>query len=167
VAGAGIGWAESYLGRVRASVGDAEVLLFVGARGVVFDEAGRLLLIQRSDNGRWALPAGAMEVGESITDCAVREVYEETGLTVTALTPFAVHTGPEHTFRNEWGHTYQHYVTTFRVDAWNGELVRVTDETLDARFFPPDELPEPSSVILKETLGDLAEFERTGRLVMK
>ncbi len=81
---AGIPWAESYLGRVRASAGDTATLLFVGARGLVFDDAGRLLLIQRSDNHRWALPAGAMELGESIADSAVREVYEETGLTVQA-----------------------------------------------------------------------------------
>ena len=51
-------WAESYLGRVRSSVGDADTILFVGARGVILDEQHRLLLIQRSDNHRWAIPAG-------------------------------------------------------------------------------------------------------------
>jgi 8-oxo-dGTP pyrophosphatase MutT (NUDIX family) len=164
---AGIPWAESYLGNVRAKVGDADVLMFVGARGVIFDDDGRLLLIQRSDNSRWALPAGAMELGESIVECAVREVWEETGLKATALTPFVIHTGPQYTFTNEWGHTYQHHVTTFRVEAYEGELVRITEETLDARFFALDDLPEPSSRVLADVLADLAEFERTGRLVLK
>jgi ADP-ribose pyrophosphatase YjhB (NUDIX family) len=163
----GIPWGESYLGQLRAKAGDTDTLMFVGARGVLFDEQGRLLLIQRSDNRRWALPAGAMELGESITDCAVREVWEETGLKATQLTPFVLHSGPQYTFTNEWGHTYQHHVTTFRVDAWEGELQRVTDETLDARFWPLDALPEPSSTVLADVLSDLAEFERTGRLVMK
>jgi 8-oxo-dGTP pyrophosphatase MutT (NUDIX family) len=85
-------WAESYLGRVRTSVGDADTILFVGARGVILDEQQRILLIQRSDNHRWAIPAGAMELGESIEECAIREVWEETGLRATSLTPFAFHT---------------------------------------------------------------------------
>jgi 8-oxo-dGTP pyrophosphatase MutT (NUDIX family) len=163
---AGLGWADSYLGRLRASAGDTDTLLFVGARGVILD-GDRLLLIQRSDTGRWALPAGAMELGETITDCAAREVWEETGLRATALTPFAMYTGPDYTYTNVWQHTYQMFITAFRIESWEGELERVTDETLDARFFPLDELPEPASTILGETLADLAEFERTGRMVLR
>lgn len=162
-----IGWAESYLGRLRASAGDADTLLFVGARGIILDDEGRLLLIQRSDNRRWAIPAGAMEVGESLQDCAVREVWEETGLRATALTAFALYTGPRYTYTNEWGHTYQSIVMSFRIHAWEGELQRVTDESLDARFFPLDALPDPASPIIAETLADLADFERTGQLVLK
>ena len=161
----GIPWAESYLGRVRASAGDAATLLFVGARGLVFDDAGRLLLIQRSDNHRWALPAGAMELGESITDCAIREVWEETGLKATSLTPFSLYTTPDHTYTNEWGHTYQHIVTTFKIDAWEGELQRVTDETVDARWYERSELPP--SPVLDEVLRDLAQFERTGTMIVR
>ena len=52
------------------------------ARAVIFDEKNRILLIRRGDNHRWALPAGGMEPGESVTDCMTREVWEETGLTV-------------------------------------------------------------------------------------
>ncbi len=160
-------WAESYLGRVRTSVGDADTLLFVGARGVIIDDRGRLLLIQRSDNRRWAIPAGAMELGESMAECAVREVWEETGLRATALTSFAMYTGPSYTYTNMWGHTYQLHMTAFRIHAWEGELVRETDETLDAGFFALDELPGPASPVLAETLADLAQFERTGRMVLK
>jgi ADP-ribose pyrophosphatase YjhB (NUDIX family) len=162
-----MGWAESYLGRLRASAGDAETLFFVGARGVVFDDQRRLLLIQRSDNGRWAMPAGAMELGESMRDCAVREVWEETGLKATALTPFAMYTGPRYTYTNEWRHRYQSIMMSFRIEAWEGDLRRVTDETLDARFFPLDALPDPQSPIIAEMLADLASFESSGQLVLK
>jgi 8-oxo-dGTP pyrophosphatase MutT (NUDIX family) len=50
--------------------------------GAVFDEAGRLLLIQRADNGLWAMPGGAIEMGETPAQAAVREVHEETGVVV-------------------------------------------------------------------------------------
>jgi ADP-ribose pyrophosphatase YjhB (NUDIX family) len=146
-------------------VGDSDTLLFVGARGVVIDDQHRLLLIQRSDNHRWAIPAGAMELGESIEECAIRETFEETGLRATSLTPFAFYT--KYTYTNEYGHTYQQILMSFRIYSWEGELVRQTEESIDAAFFPLDALPGPKSFILDETLADLAEFERTGRLVLK
>jgi 8-oxo-dGTP pyrophosphatase MutT (NUDIX family) len=158
-------WDESYLGRVRASVGDTDTILFVGARGVLLDDRNRLLLIQRSDNGRWALPAGAMELGESMEECAIREVREETGLTATSLTPFAFYSA--YTYTNEWGHTYQQILMSFRVHSWTGELLRQTEESVDAGFFPLDALPGPKSPIIDETLADLASFEATGRMVLK
>lgn len=158
-------WAESYLGRVRAQVGDDDTIFFVGARGLILDDRNRLLLIQRSDNHHWAIPAGAMELGESIEECAIRETYEETGLRATSLTPFAFYSA--YTFTNQYGHTYQQILMSFRIHTWEGELVRQTDESVDAGFFPLDALPGPKSFIIEEALADLATFERTGRLVMK
>ncbi len=158
-------WDESYLGKVRSSVGDTDTLLFVGARGVILDEQNRLLLIQRSDNHRWAIPAGAMELGESMEECAIREVWEETGLRATSLTPFSFSTSV--TYTNQFGHTYQQILMSFRIHTWEGELRRVTDESVDAGFFPLDALPGDRSLIIEETLADLASFEQTGRLVLR
>ncbi|BEL10270.1 NUDIX hydrolase [Actinoplanes sichuanensis] len=161
----GVAWAESYLGKVRASIGDTDTIFFVGARTVVFDEQGRLLLIQRSDNHRWAIPAGAMELGESMAECAVRELWEETGLRATSLTPYVFHTA--HTYTNEYEHTYQQVLMTFVVHSWEGELLRQTDESVDAGFFPLDALPGPKSFVIDEALADLATFRETGTLIMK
>lgn len=52
----------------------------VGVDGAVFDSNRRLLLIQREDSGLWALPGGAVEVGERPSEAVVREVSEETGV---------------------------------------------------------------------------------------
>ncbi|MFF5172801.1 NUDIX domain-containing protein [Micromonospora sp. NPDC000089] len=161
-----ISWADSYVGQLRALAGD-RTLMFVGARGVIRDNAGRVLLIQRSDNGHWALPAGAMELGESIADCAVREVREETGLRALRVSAFALYTGPDRTHTNMYGHTYQIFTTAFRVEDWDGELQRVTDETTDAGFFARDRFPSPLSPSVPETLADLDVFEQTNRLILK
>lgn len=158
-------WARSYLGQLRLAAGD-RVLLFVGARCVVRDTDGRVLLIQRSDDGHWAMPAGAMEIGESIAECAARETREETGLRVIALTPFAMYTGAAHTSTNMFGDTYQLHVSAFRVDAFEGELVTRTDETLDARFFDVQRLPSPLTPTVRRALADLATFESTGIFVL-
>ncbi|MBG0565210.1 NUDIX domain-containing protein [Actinoplanes aureus] len=158
-------WAESYLGRVRASVGDTDTIFFVGARTLVLDDQNRLLLIQRSDNHRWAIPAGAMELGESMQDCAVRELWEETGLRATSLTPYAFYSA--YTYTNEYRHTYQQVLMNFVVHSWEGELVRQTEESVDAGFFALDALPGGKSFIIDEALADLATFQATGRLVMK
>jgi ADP-ribose pyrophosphatase YjhB (NUDIX family) len=42
----------------------------------VVNEAGDLLLIRRTDNGNWALPGGAVDLGESVAQAAVRETLE-------------------------------------------------------------------------------------------
>jgi len=48
----------------------------------IFDDTGRILLIQRLDNGLWAMPGGAFEVGETPAEGACREAWEETGIAV-------------------------------------------------------------------------------------
>ena len=53
----------------------------VGGDAAVIDDSGRLLLIQRADNGRWAMPGGALQVGETPAEGILREVLEETGIT--------------------------------------------------------------------------------------
>jgi ADP-ribose pyrophosphatase YjhB (NUDIX family) len=54
----------------------------VSVAGVIIDDTGRALLIQRRDNAHWEPPGGILERGETITDGVRREVREETGLTV-------------------------------------------------------------------------------------
>lgn len=64
-------------------------------RGLI---AGRyfidMLVHQRSDNGWWGFPGGRMEIGETVLDCLVREMYEETGYTVTPLELMCIDSDP-------------------------------------------------------------------------
>jgi len=54
----------------------------VGAEAAIFDREGRILLVQRSDDGLWCLPCGWVEPNESPEEAAVREAMEEAGLEV-------------------------------------------------------------------------------------
>jgi ADP-ribose pyrophosphatase YjhB (NUDIX family) len=65
----------------------------VGVDGAVFDAEGRMLVVQRSDDGTWCLPCGWAEIGLSPEENVQREVREETGLIVEVkqligVTPF-------------------------------------------------------------------------------
>jgi len=162
----GLSYEESYLGKLRKTVG-REKLLINAARAVVFDEANQLLLIRRRDNGHWAMPSGAMELDESVYDCLVREVHEESGLQVHKATLFAINSNPSKTsIVTAYGDPYQLIVFVFRVDEWSGELITETDETIDARFLPLDELSDVPSYYL-DTLEDLKAYESRGQLILK
>lgn len=63
---------------------------------VVTDDAGRVLLIERMDNGNWSLPGGAMDLGETIREAAVRETLEETGVHIEVLGISGIYTDPRH-----------------------------------------------------------------------
>lgn len=57
----------------------------------IIDEAGRIVLIQRADNGLWAMPGGAIGVGETPAEAVVREAWEEAGVRCEAVQLAAVH----------------------------------------------------------------------------
>jgi 8-oxo-dGTP pyrophosphatase MutT (NUDIX family) len=63
---------------------------------VVVNDAGEILLIQRSDNGNWAVPGGAIDLGESLTDAAIRETREETGIDCRITGIVGIYTDPRH-----------------------------------------------------------------------
>lgn len=58
---------------------------FAVGDAAVIDDAGRILLVKRADNGKWAMPGGALEVGETPAEGVVREALEETGVECQAV----------------------------------------------------------------------------------
>ena len=109
----------------------------------IFDRRGRVLLQRRSDGGQWGLPGGSVEIGESVVEAVVREVREETGLTVTVRRLVGVYSHPRHqVFRYPSGLSW-HYVNVCFECAVRAGTLQTCDETLDLRYFPPDRLPRP------------------------
>jgi 8-oxo-dGTP pyrophosphatase MutT (NUDIX family) len=70
--------------------------LVPSANVVVVNGDGALLMIHRSDNDNWALPGGAMDLGESLIETAVRETKEETGIDCRVTGLVGMYTDPKH-----------------------------------------------------------------------
>ena len=62
----------------------------------VANDTGEVLLIRRSDNDNWALPGGAIDIGESLAQAAVRETREETGVDCEITGLVGIYTDPRH-----------------------------------------------------------------------
>jgi 8-oxo-dGTP pyrophosphatase MutT (NUDIX family) len=63
---------------------------------VIENSRGQILMIRRSDNDNWALPGGAIDLGESMVQAAVRETAEETGIACEVTGLVGVYTDPKH-----------------------------------------------------------------------
>lgn len=103
------------------------------------DADGRLLLIRRADTGRYALPGGVQEPGETLTQAAIREVWEETGISVAVTGLVGVYSDPRHVIRYADGEVRQEFSVCFRARPTGGELV-YSDEATDVRWVPPEHL---------------------------
>jgi ADP-ribose pyrophosphatase YjhB (NUDIX family) len=113
--------------------------LVPAASAVVVDDSGRILLQRRRDNGMWALPGGAMHIGESLPDCAVRETREETGFDVEIIGIVGTYTNPRHVFAYDDGEVRQEFSICFLARPVSGQLA-VSEESTDVRWFDPTEV---------------------------
>jgi ADP-ribose pyrophosphatase YjhB (NUDIX family) len=107
---------------------------------VVFDaERTKILLTRRSDNGRWCLPGGHFEAGESVTEAAVRETKEETGLDVDITRLIGVYSDPNRLLEYDDGNRFHLVALTFEARVSGGELT-VSNETTEFMWCDPADL---------------------------
>jgi ADP-ribose pyrophosphatase YjhB (NUDIX family) len=115
--------------------------LVVGTSVVVHDQHGRILLQRRSDSGQWALPGGAMDIGETISQAAIREAREETGVEVEIERLVGIYSDPGHVFAYHDGEVRQQFNVCFAGRPAGGELA-VSPESTEVAFFTLEQLAD-------------------------
>lgn len=113
--------------------------LVPSASAIVLNQEGKILLQLRSDTHVWALPGGAMEIGETIGQTAIRETKEETGLDVQPEYIVGVYTNPHHVVALSNGEVRQQFSICFACHLLGGSI-RVSDESLEVGFFSSKEI---------------------------
>ncbi|MEV5277640.1 NUDIX domain-containing protein [Streptomyces sp. NPDC052811] len=108
---------------------------------VVRNGKGQLLIIHKTDNDLWALPGGGHDIGESISDTVVREVLEETGITVEVDNVVGLYTNPEHVLAYDDGEVRQQFSICFRAHPTGGTL-RTSSESKEVRWVDPADLDD-------------------------
>lgn len=125
---------------IGRAAGAGAALIVVAACAFVRRDDG-VLLQRRGDNGRWALPAGAMELGERIDRTAVRETLEETGVEVDPLRLIGLYTAPRPATPSQPRRRSQLVVAYFECRPVGGAPRADGVESTEVGYFPPDDLP--------------------------
>ncbi len=127
----------------------------VGVGAITIHE-GRILLVKRGiepSRGLWAIPGGTLELGETMRECAAREILEETGITIKVGKCVYVFDFFE---RDESGKIKFHFVVVDFAGQYLSGEPKGADDAEEARWLKPEELS--SLPVAKNTLTALKEI---------
>ncbi len=144
-----------FVRRLRERVGTEELWL-PGVSGVVVDEAGRLLLGRRTDNGLWAVVSGILEPGEQPAHAIVREAAEETGVVIEVVALTMLRSGERVDYPN--GDRARYLDVCFWCRAVGGEAGVADDESTEVAWFAPDALPADLTTSSADRIARTLEF---------
>ena len=134
----------SYIMDLRKKVGHDPVI-YLGTTLLVFNEKNEMLLNLRTDTLDWGIPGGGKELFETIEECAIRELKEETNIEANDLKLLAVLSGKEYYFEYPNGDETDCVIVLYKVENYNGELKINDDESKELKFFSLDDLPKLES----------------------
>lgn len=129
----------------------------VDVRGAAFRD-GKILLVKETSDGKWSLPGGWADAGESPSESVEREVWEESGFRVKAERLAAIYDRSRHPHKPLWH--YHIYKLFFICEITGGEAT-TSSETEEIAFFNENDLPELSiTKILPEQIAKMFEYIR-------
>ena len=136
-----------YILHLRQFIGPRPILM-VGAAVLMLDEQTRLLMMKRTDIGRWGIPGGAMELGEVVENAARRETFEETGLEIGEMSLFGVFSGPELYYKYPGGDEVYNVSIVYMSHDWRGQI-KLNHEHREWKWFAACDIPENVSPPIK------------------
>lgn len=145
---------QNYIKWLREKVGHDEIHLNFGV-AIILNEQGEILLQKRVDKGKWGLPGGVVELGESHSDAAIRETVEETGLIVRPTKLLGIYSGPKYKISYPNGDKVQTVAVAFYAEVVGGKLKTEKDsETLELKYFSKENLPEIVGPDFRDMIND-------------
>jgi len=131
----------AHIARLRAVVGH-ELLLLPSAAVLPVDEAGRLMLVMEADrDDGWTVLGGAVDVGESPAEAAVREAREEAGVGVRLVRLLDVLGGPDYEVSYPNGDRVAYVAAVYEARIIDGSPTPSDGELSDVAWFTREELP--------------------------
>jgi ADP-ribose pyrophosphatase YjhB (NUDIX family) len=132
----------NYVEELRRIVGHRPLIL-VGAVTMIVKDGREILLQQRKSTsyGKFGLPGGLMELGESTEDTARREVFEEAHLIVGELKLIDVFSGPDHYLKVPNGDEFYAVTVAYYTDEVKGDIIIDNEESLAFAYFDLNKLP--------------------------
>jgi len=136
--------------------------LVLSVNVAVRNEDGELLLIRRTDNDNWALPGGAMDCGETISQAGVRETKEESGIDCEITRLVGLYTNPRHVILyTSDGEVRQECTVVFTALATGGEPT-TSSESSEVRWIDPEEADQyPMHTSMRQRVAHVLEARAT------
>lgn len=149
-----------YISNLRKHIGTQPIIM-CGANVIMINDDMEILLHHRTDRDMWGLPGGAMELGESVEETAIREVFEEVNLLCRNLELFNVYSGNDFYYQYPDGNEVYNVTVTYLCRDFEGEIVVDKSEGHEARFFGLDDLPQKMSPTIIPIVRDYSyKFSR-------
>ncbi len=111
----------------------------VAVSAFIQDDEGRILMIRRTDNDLYSIPGGQLELGETLTQAAVREVREETGIECEITNIVGLYSNPNHVVAYTDGEVRQEFSICFRANAKNNTM-HTSSESKEVLWVDPSGL---------------------------
>ncbi len=158
---------NDYIQNIRTKLGQ-DKFIHPAARIIVENDRNEILVVERLDNGKIGIPAGSLEENETIEECIIREVYEETGLEIIELEVIGISTNPQlETVSYNNGDKIQYFTIEFYSNKWEGHIeVQDKNEIKDSKFVEVQKISQlPKNEL--SAFESLAYYQKNKKIMLK
>lgn len=136
------------------------------AAAVAIVNEDKLLMLKRGDNAKWTMPGGTLDFGESLIECATREVKEETGLDVNVIDVIGTYTDPNILVAYSDGEVRQEFTIVYASDRFAGDVQLDEESTAYSWISFDDVMNIEMASSQKRRVQDVIAYYRNGKKKM-